>query len=187
MSASAQLACQPSPASPSSSKSRILYSWKEIAGFLKCGVRTAQRWEQDEGLPTHRHNPDRCARVFALESEILDWLRSREASSTVPSPSNLAPTFRSTRRLDLLSLICSGARQRATRVRGVFQPYNSPSFYDVPACMLPRSLNSTQPYVRVYVPRDSGPAQFNGFMKGPYSFCPDKCLGLGRNDSCARR
>ena len=31
-----------------------LDSWKEIATYLGRGVRTAQRWEREEGLPVHR-------------------------------------------------------------------------------------------------------------------------------------
>ena len=31
----------------------ILTGWKAIAGYLNCGVRTAQRWETN-GLPIHR-------------------------------------------------------------------------------------------------------------------------------------
>jgi len=29
----------------------VLDSWKEIAVFLRRGVRTVQRWEKTEGLP----------------------------------------------------------------------------------------------------------------------------------------
>jgi len=32
-----------------------LDSWKEITAYLKGGLRAVQRWENEEGLPIHRH------------------------------------------------------------------------------------------------------------------------------------
>ena len=57
---------------------KVLYSWKEIAVFLRCGMRTAQRWERDEELPVHRHHHQRRGTVYALTSEIDVWLKSRD-------------------------------------------------------------------------------------------------------------
>jgi len=64
-------------------ESNTLQSWKEIASYLKRGVRTAQRWERDAGLPVRRL-PARCPRpgenkcpVFAFPEEIDKWLHSR--------------------------------------------------------------------------------------------------------------
>ena len=54
-----------------------LSSWKEIAKFLNCGVRTVQRWEQDHRLPVHRIGRTPRSPVFAFESEVLDWLHAR--------------------------------------------------------------------------------------------------------------
>lgn len=52
----------------------ILWGWKEIAKYLGCGVRTAQRWEK-EGLPVRRPVPGKRAHVVT-ESEQLDlWVR----------------------------------------------------------------------------------------------------------------
>lgn len=51
-------------------------SWKEIAAYLKRGVRTAQRWEVGAALPIHRVSEDRGA-VFAYRSELDAWWRSR--------------------------------------------------------------------------------------------------------------
>jgi tetratricopeptide (TPR) repeat protein len=62
-----------------------LDSWKEIAAYLKRGVRTAQRWEAEASLPVHRVTPDRGA-VFAYRSELDAWWRSR------PSTGGLART-----------------------------------------------------------------------------------------------
>lgn len=53
----------------------VLNSWKEIAAYLGRGVRTAQRWEQELGLPVRRpRGKDRSA-VIALKSDLNRWLR----------------------------------------------------------------------------------------------------------------
>lgn len=54
-----------------------LDSWKEIAAFLRRGVRTVQRWEATEGLPVHRHQHRKLGSVFALKSEVSAWWKSR--------------------------------------------------------------------------------------------------------------
>ncbi|MEO6527922.1 MAG: tetratricopeptide repeat protein [Gemmatimonadaceae bacterium] len=56
-----------------------LESWKQIAGYLKRGVRTARRWEREEGLPVHRHLHRVLGSVYAFRSEIDDWLRTQRA------------------------------------------------------------------------------------------------------------
>jgi Tol biopolymer transport system component len=62
---------------PQSTEAR-LESWKEIAAYLNRGERTVRRWEQTEGLPTHRHIHNRRATVYAFKSEIDAWWQSRE-------------------------------------------------------------------------------------------------------------
>ncbi|HEY7498630.1 MAG TPA: hypothetical protein VH740_08960, partial [Vicinamibacterales bacterium] len=52
-----------------------LDSWKEIAAYLKRGVRTVRRWEKDEGLPVHRHLHQVLGSVYAYRSEIDAWQR----------------------------------------------------------------------------------------------------------------
>ena len=54
-----------------------LGSWKEIAAYLKSGVRTAQRWETLEGLPIHRHVHNKLGTVYAFKSEIDLWRQRR--------------------------------------------------------------------------------------------------------------
>ncbi len=51
-----------------------LTGWKEIANYIGKGVRTAQRWEQQFGLPVHRIGGEV---VFALRSEIDAWSTSK--------------------------------------------------------------------------------------------------------------
>ena len=52
----------------------ILNSWKEIAAYLSRGVRTVQRWEQNERLPVHHVGLGKRAPVFAYPAEIDAWL-----------------------------------------------------------------------------------------------------------------
>jgi CheY-like chemotaxis protein len=58
------------------SATRILTSWKEIAAHLGRGVRTAQRWEQEFGLPIRRPNGKQHSTVMALADEIDAWVRT---------------------------------------------------------------------------------------------------------------
>ncbi len=53
----------------------ILNSWKEIAEYLGRGVRTAQRWERDLGLPVRRPRGKERSAVVAVSSDIDAWLR----------------------------------------------------------------------------------------------------------------
>jgi len=64
---------------------RRLNSWKEIAAYLNCGVRTAQRWERTEGLPVLRHRHRTLASVYALTSEIDRWREERSRQPFVPA------------------------------------------------------------------------------------------------------
>jgi len=50
-----------------------LDSWKEIAAYLKRDERTVRRWEENEGLPVHRHQHKSRATVFAYKSELDAW------------------------------------------------------------------------------------------------------------------
>jgi len=64
-----------------------LDSWKEIAAFLKRGVRTVQRWERTEALPVHRHQHAKLGSVYALKSEVSAWWDSRGTQlAAAPQP-----------------------------------------------------------------------------------------------------
>ena len=62
-------------------RSDALQSWKEIAAYLKRGVRTAQRWERCAGLPVRRPRPGDRSPVFAFPTEIDQWMHSRPTRS----------------------------------------------------------------------------------------------------------
>lgn len=56
--------------------SDVLNSWKEIAAYLKRGVRTVQRWEAEIGLPVRRPRGTCRSAVIAVRSDIDEWLNS---------------------------------------------------------------------------------------------------------------
>jgi hypothetical protein len=64
---------------------KVLGSWKEIAAYLGKGVRTAQRWEQELGLPVRW--PDSLSEgvVVATPQDLDLWLRQRWASRGKPT------------------------------------------------------------------------------------------------------
>jgi hypothetical protein len=55
-----------------------LDSWKEIAAYLRRGVRTVQRWERVAGLPVRRIGSERGA-VYAFRSELDAWWLTQAA------------------------------------------------------------------------------------------------------------
>ena len=69
---------------------RRLESWKEIGAYLQRDLRTARRWEKEEGLPVHRHSHTSRASVYAFPSEIDAWRASRKV---VPEPLPLWKTL----------------------------------------------------------------------------------------------
>jgi len=52
----------------------VLSGWKEIAQYLGCGVRTAQRW-QAEGLPVNRRSPGKRSHVIAQSEQLDSWIQ----------------------------------------------------------------------------------------------------------------
>jgi hypothetical protein len=62
--------------SPPAAAERLL-SWKEVAGYLKCNIRSVQRWERGEGLPIHRHIHQKGSTVYAYCNELDAWLWTR--------------------------------------------------------------------------------------------------------------
>lgn len=71
-------------------KEDLLSSWKEIAAYLDCSVRTAKRWELSYHLPVHRLEEKSSMRVFAYKHELDVWLekksRENKAKKKLKSP-----------------------------------------------------------------------------------------------------
>jgi Tol biopolymer transport system component len=82
--------------SPPPSNER-LESWKEIAAYLKKGVRTVQRWERAEGLPVRRLGQDRTGFVFAYKSELDAWWLVQSRGNALQPESNASAQFTKTR------------------------------------------------------------------------------------------
>ena len=61
---------------PARPGSRLL-SWKAIAHHFGVSVRTVQRWEHAEGLPTHRHMHAVLGSVYAELAELDAWWAGR--------------------------------------------------------------------------------------------------------------
>jgi Tol biopolymer transport system component len=64
---------EPDTRSPSAAAAGRLDSWKEIAAYLRRGVRTVTRWEREQALPVHRH---KTGTVYAYKSELDAWWTS---------------------------------------------------------------------------------------------------------------
>lgn len=56
-----------------------LDSWKEIAAHLRRSVRSAKRWEKEEGLPVRRHLHGKRDSVYAYRLELDAWWTNRGA------------------------------------------------------------------------------------------------------------
>lgn len=84
-------------------KGARLDSWKAIANYLGKSVRTARRWEAEEGLPVHRHMHKSQGSVYAYAAEIDAWREratrgegpSQAAARAAAVPENTSPLKRS--------------------------------------------------------------------------------------------
>jgi TolB-like protein len=83
-----------------------LLSWKEIAGYLHCTIRSVQRWEHGEGLPVHRHVHQKGSTVYAYSNELDAWLWTRSSLKSSHASTETALTARA--RLYVLPFIHSG-------------------------------------------------------------------------------
>ena len=63
------------PTASPDTKALVLKSWKDIANYLGCGVRTVQRYEHTGHFPVKRVPGKSRGAVFALATEIDAWLR----------------------------------------------------------------------------------------------------------------
>ncbi len=86
-----------------------LGSWKAIAAYLDCSVRTVRRWERAEGLPVHRHMHHKLGRVFALRTELDAWRQSRARSPDPAYRATSAPLPASSRSIAVLPFASPGS------------------------------------------------------------------------------
>jgi adenylate cyclase len=69
-----------------------LDSWKEIAGYLRRGARTVQRWEREQGMPVHRLVHDQGSTVYAYKSELDAWWTQHGTALTALPQAESAPS-----------------------------------------------------------------------------------------------
>jgi hypothetical protein len=55
----------------------ILSGWKDIAGYVRRGIRTVQRWEREYDFPVRRTHVGPKSTVLAVPTEIDSWVRAR--------------------------------------------------------------------------------------------------------------
>jgi len=95
-----------------------LQGWKEVATALDVGVRTAQRWERDAGLPVHRILRSHKAPVFAIRSEVDAWQARQTAAE--PHPRQAGRTGPARPRPDGVSPLARGWHQITRMALGRF-------------------------------------------------------------------
>jgi Tol biopolymer transport system component len=76
-----------------------LDSWKEIAVYLKRSVRTVTRWEEEEGLPVHRHLHSKSGTVYAYRPELDAWWTNRGKQINGEPSGTTSAWFSKTRRV----------------------------------------------------------------------------------------
>ena len=60
---------------------QILSGWKEIANYLRKGVRTVQRYERELGLPIRRPAGKSRSSAIAIKAELDCWLKGNPVQS----------------------------------------------------------------------------------------------------------
>lgn len=110
----------------------ILNSWKEISAYLGRGVRTAQRWEREQGMPVHRIGQGVRSPVFAVAQELYIWLSTIDSEDILvnklkPADGNPEPLLASVQTPKELavpssSILCNEARAlRATTSNSLYR------------------------------------------------------------------
>lgn len=62
------------PRPPNIPDDEVLYGWKNIAKFIGCSIKNAQRLEKNEGLPIFRPHARQKWRVIALKQSLRAWM-----------------------------------------------------------------------------------------------------------------
>jgi hypothetical protein len=71
-------------------KKDILNGWKEIGGYVCRDIRTVERWEKHRGLPVRRVPGAGRATVYALISEVDEWLASAKIDEAEEVPESVS-------------------------------------------------------------------------------------------------
>ena len=121
-----------SPYSPVEAGHR-LDSWKEIATYLRRSVRTVTRWEEEQGLPVHRH---KTGTVYAYKPELDAWWSSHRKQIESEPPATVPPRTAWWRRLRIPAAV--GALIVVMVLAGfALRPHSAPSSKLVPLTTYP--------------------------------------------------
>jgi hypothetical protein len=63
----------PPPPENTTSKRKLLHSWKDISNYAGLGIRTLQRYELQFGFPVHRPAGKSRSSVLAFSDEVDAW------------------------------------------------------------------------------------------------------------------
>src|SRR5205807_6281801 len=83
-----------------------LDSWKEIATYLRRGIRTVQRWEREEGLPVHRLAHAKRGTVYADREELAAWWKRRQMTPVATTVAEVS-TAPAAPRLERVTTTCA--------------------------------------------------------------------------------
>src|SRR5260370_17544681 len=139
--------------------SERLESWKEIASYLKKGVRTVQRWERTDGLPVRRLGQDRPGLVFAYKAELDAWWLEKSRAALQPvaldperkvsaASADARPRWRTAAILSILTLTVAAIVWIATPLN----PWRTAPIAYRPAPATPELSSSPQPSLSPHPP-----------------------------------
>jgi len=110
-----------SPQSGASERDNQLDSWKEIAAYLKRGVRTVQHWEHEAGLPVRRLATKKRGAVYAYKTEIDAW-REQRSSLLAGESEEIRPPE------PIIGVLCYGKGSRSQSLLLYASPFQYFSF-----------------------------------------------------------
>jgi tetratricopeptide (TPR) repeat protein len=118
-----------------------LDSWKEIASYLKCSVRTVRRWE-GEGLPVHRHAHKTKPGIYAYKAEIDVWWRNGHERVKQVEPSQEKPKIATKSKI---TVVIAAVAVVALTVAGglLWHPRKAPKLTDKDTLVLADFANAT--------------------------------------------
>ena len=84
-------------------RGRRLNTWKEIAAYLNCDIRTCRRWEKTRGLPVLRLPGKIGSRVMAWQKDLDEWMSGpppvTKISPRPPATPKIKPVHKPGRRI----------------------------------------------------------------------------------------
>lgn len=95
---------------------RLLNGWKEISSYLDRGVRTAQRWELQFGMPVHRPASKLRTAVVAFADELDQWLVRNRSRLDLENASEDDANANPAQVQELLARLQAEARDLAARL-----------------------------------------------------------------------